>query len=474
MLQAKHFCLLICLSISVFIHGQSWQPALAGLYQNQNWYEIKFKNNLLGKDWIYGTWLDEDSVRRCVAYREGGKWVSLPISFSYGSFAKDIAVYGDTLLIGGNFNQPQSDIDTTQKFYGSAILKWNIDSLWSESRFISLSKFSIAGDSILTWGNYADSSMVIAQHVLSKDGGKTWQYPYSVIHPTESWGDFGAFADLQIHQGQIYTLNNGSSGSDSTGWKGIVRWDGTQWQPYPYGLWGGFARANCFEFYQGDMYMGGSFSVASHPNNPGTGIAKWDGTQWTNMGGGVGNFVEDMFVHNNLLFSKLGGPGYFADAPISYFAAWDGHKWCGTPGNFARPPISFGFANDTLFCTFNEQSTTIGTDTVTHMNYFVGDYVNGPNSVCSTYNLGSPEPYSATSLGFYPNPTSGVFTLIMHNAPLTALHVYDVNGRLLVSQEYPSNTHEITLDIGYLPSGLYVVKAISGQTILTDKLIIMH
>jgi len=466
------------MSSQIKLAAQQWVSALDGIYPTQwnypDYYDIKFKSNLQGKDWIYGTWLDEDSVRRCVAYREGGKWVPLPITIAASglSKAKDIVMWGDTLLIGGQFGPAFSDLDTSQT-YVSSMLKWWNDSLWSNPYFSYVEKIDVLGDSILIWAGYASPTDTLGYLVFKHDT-LPWQNVGNPVHPTESWGDFGAFADLQIHNGQIYTINNGSPANDSSGWKGIVRWDGTQWHPYPYGMWGGWARANCFEFYQGDMYMGGSFSVASHPNNPGTGIAKWDGTQWTNMGGGVGNFVEDMFVHNNLLFSKLGGPGYFADAPISYFAAWDGHQWCGTPGNFARPPISFGFANDTLFCTFNEQITTIGTDTVTHMNYFVGDYVNGPNSVCSTYNLGSPEPYSATSLGFYPNPTSGVFMLIMHNAPLTALHVYDVNGRLLVSQEYQSNTHEITLDIGYLPSGLYVVKAISGQTILTDKLIIMH
>ena len=204
--------------------------------------------------------------------------------------------------------------------------------------------------------------------------------------------------------------------------------------------------------------MGGTFFQADHPNNPGNGIARWDGIQWQEMGGGIGNFVEDLFVQNNLLYCKIGGSGNFADAPISYFAAWNGHQWCGTPGNFARPPATFGFANDTLFCTFLERTTVDG-DSVSFMNYFVGDYVNGPNAVCSTYDLGEEEyTLPKNELLVYPNPTKGVFTLQLPNEPVESLYIYDVNGKVVIEVPGQNQADELVVDLTALPAGMYFVK----------------
>jgi hypothetical protein len=449
------------MSSQIKLAAQQWVSALDGIYPTQwnypDYYDIKFKSNLQGKDWIYGTWLDEDSVRRCVAYREGGKWVPLPITIAASglSKAKDIVMWGDTLLIGGQFGPAFSDLDTSQT-YVSSMLKWWNDSLWSNPYFSYVEKIDVLGDSILIWAGYASPTDTLGYLVFKHDT-LPWQNVGNPVHPTESWGDFGAFADLQIHNGQIYTINNGSPPNDSTGWKGIVRWDGTQWHPYPCGMWGGWARATTLEFYKNELYMGGTFFTSDHPNNPGNGIVKWDGTKWTGMGGGVNGFVIDLFLHDSMLYSFTSDSG-FADAPISYFAAWDGHQWCGTPGNFARPPISFGFANDTLFCTFNEQITTIGTDTVTHMNYFVGDYVNGPNAVCSTYKLGEEEQsVLRTELLIYPNPTTESLTVRLTNEMINVISVNDVNGRIVYSQEFAKGKREVPVSLNPFASGVYFI-----------------
>jgi hypothetical protein len=466
MLRLASFSVLIAFILCALqkLGAQNWQPAMDGIYPTQwnypDYFDIKFKNNILGKEWIYGTWLDEDSIRRGVAYREGGEWVPLPITFPIGGFSKvkDIALWGDTLLIGGQFNPAISDLDSTQT-YSASLLKWWNDSLWSDPFFHFVEDIDVSGDSILIWAGYASPTDTLGYLVFKHDT-LPWQNVGNPVHPTETWGFFGAFADLQIHNGQIYTVNNGSPPNDSAGWKGIVRWDGTQWHPYPYGLWGGWARATALEFYRNELFMGGTFFKSDHPYNPGNGIAKWDGTQWTSMGGGVGGFVIDLFLHDSLLYSFISNSG-FADAPISYFAAWNGHQWCGTPGNFARPPISFGFANDTLFCTFNEQSTTIGTDTVTHMNYFVGNYVNGPNAVCSTYDLGDEEHgFVERQLIISPNPFTTSATIELGEGNYNVM-IMDVTGRIVRAMNGVNGN--VIIERGNMKAGIYMM------TVTNDK-----
>lgn len=454
--------LVVAVVCTTGLRAQTWKPAMAGFHPKQTFfhYEVNFKNNLLGKNWIYGVWFDQDSVRRCVGYRENGQWQALPIRFSTGtsSYANDIAAHGDTLLIVGGFGQPTNELDTTQSTPVSWYLKWWNDSLWFDNRPFDVHDVSVSGDSILLWGDYFDLTDTIRGHVLSTDGGQTWHYPYSIVHPTESIPGFGANAGLEIYNGQIYTLNNDSAPNDSAGWKGIVRWDGQHWHGYPYGMWGGFARSTALAFYQGDLYMGGSFFQNTHPNNPGNGIAKWNGTSWTPMGGGVGNFVRNLFVKDSLLFCNLAGTG-FADSPISYFAGWDGHQWCGTPANFARPPYTFGYVNDTLYVSFKE-NTTVDGDSVTYMNYFEGDYLYGPNAVCSTYDLGVVTPNDDLPKKFevYPNPTAGLLNIAVdRTSVIKTLTVYDVRGQLLQVVHQVINQHEWVLNLSHLPNGLYVV-----------------
>lgn len=98
--------LVVLFSFSIMGFAQILKPAMEGMFYEQSpaFFKIKFKENgPLGKDWIYGSYLDEDSLTRCVAFREGGRWVSLPFSGYYGNKATDLVMWGDTLCIAGDF-----------------------------------------------------------------------------------------------------------------------------------------------------------------------------------------------------------------------------------------------------------------------------------------------------------------------------------------------------------------------------------
>ena len=328
------------LKISLFLlvgfhaSAQAWKPAMEGLYPNQPYdmlsgFSVKFKHNLGGKDWMYGSFYDQDSVKRVIAYRENGRWNSLPFSFYKGSFVKDIEMYGDTLLIGGVFIQTKLDNDTLT-FPSSTLLNWYNDSLWlGHAQIYSVDDMSIHGDSLLIWGEFFDTiQQKWYTQFLTTDGGVTWQYPLSIVHPTDTAPDWGAHARLEIVNGEIIMLNSGSPPGNP--FRGLVRWDGLQWHSYGQGLFGGLARGFDFDFYNGELYMGGSFWQALYPQNPGNFIARWDGQQWHNLANGLDRQVIDLFPHDSLLYCHSDGV-MFGDAYIPHLAAWDGSRWCGTP-----------------------------------------------------------------------------------------------------------------------------------------------
>src|SRR5437879_11357074 len=66
--------------------------------------------------------------------------------------------------------------------------------------------------------------------------------------------------------------------------KRIAKWDGNQWSEPGGGVTGGNVYSLAFE--GTDLYVAGSLTEAG--GVPAFGIAKWDGIEWTALGTGVG------------------------------------------------------------------------------------------------------------------------------------------------------------------------------------------
>ena len=101
-------------------------------------------------------------------------------------------------------------------------------------------------------------------------------------------------------------------------------------------------KVNQLLFYKDTLYACGAFTQVSETfggaNHTVTHIAKWDGTQWQQVGTGIGGEVNALCVHHNKLYAA----GIFEDAGGSYcknIACWNDTSW-GAVGN------GIGFAGD--------------------------------------------------------------------------------------------------------------------------------
>ncbi len=475
LLRCKFFILIIW---TPSLHAQGWNPETQDIYPKQYsfpaHFQVHFKaDGPLGLDWMYGGWLDHDSIRRCVAYRMRGRWIPLPFSGYFANVANDIEMYGDTLYIGGTFQDLLLDKDSI-KLPSTYLLKWYNDSLWTTSSWqnpgpiYGVDDMAVKGDSLLIWGgsyyNSLDSSYTYT-HFMTPDRGNTWQYPYSIIHPTSSMADFGSKAQLEIlPNGDILTINNGSNVGSP--FRGVSRWDGQQWHSYGSGLSGTTSKTLNIAVFEGNLYMGGTFNKSQYPQDPGNFIASWKGSSWENVGGGTVGFVNDLFVYDSILYCNIDG-GFssshrFGDAAIPYFAGWNKHQWCGTPTNFGSPPTSFGIIKDTLFVAF-QYPTTVNGDSVSYLNYYDGDYLNGPNSICSTLGLGEEELSAGTGeFKIFPNPAGDAFTIACDSSdPLETIKVYDLKGQCVLENDRPEN-FSAQFNISHLAPGIYMV-SINGK-----------
>jgi len=111
--------------------------------------------------------------------------------------------------------------------------------------------------------------------------------------------------------------------------RGIARWDGTSWSDVGGSLNGS---AECIEVFDDgggpELYVGGWFTqaggVSTHK------IGKWDGSQWSGVGSGVGDAVFSMSVADDGNGSALYVGGFFetaGGAPAENVAKWDGSSW---------------------------------------------------------------------------------------------------------------------------------------------------
>jgi hypothetical protein len=130
----------------------------------------------------------------------------------------------------------------------------------------------------------------------------------------------------------------------------LVRWDGTAWNPVgnltqTYGALSG--KVNTLAVDGTNLYAGGDFTFAY---NEGSSvavnrIAKWDGSTWSALGGGVNSSVYALAVDAN---HNLYAGGSFTNAAFpeaDYIAMWNGSAWSALAGNGA----SNGALNSSVF-----------------------------------------------------------------------------------------------------------------------------
>lgn len=63
----------------------------------------------------------------------------------------------------------------------------------------------------------------------------------------------------------------------------------------------------------------------------------------------------------------------------------------------------------------------------------------------------------------YPNPTDGMVNIgLAIEDDIQDVTLVDLNGKVLIENDYINNTVEVSMDISNLPSGVYIIQ-VNGQ-----------
>jgi hypothetical protein len=124
---------------------------------------------------------------------------------------------------------------------------------------------------------------------------------------------------------------------------GLAKWDGTQWSDVGGGVNGTVRAIAVFDDGSGPaLYIGGSFQTAG--NETIEALAKWDGSTWSHVGNA---FVNGGFVWSLAVFDAGNGPalyvgGFFTEVggsvPANRIARWDGTSWSALGGGMTSGP----------------------------------------------------------------------------------------------------------------------------------------
>jgi hypothetical protein len=274
----------------------------------------------------------------CIAKWNGSSWAALGGGVDSAVYA--LAVYDDgggpALFAAGSF-----------LFAGGAparkIARWN-GSGWTavgggfhdgEDDVFALVVYDDGGGPDLCAGGNFFSVGGVSAFDIARWNGSSWAALGSGMQ--DDHGGVGALAVYDDGRGPALYAGGGFTIAGGVGASGIARWDGSRWAAPGSGLSGDVRALAKYDDGGGPALFAGGYYFATATARGGSAnwIAKWDGSSWAALGGGVDNIVNALAEHDDGRGPALYVGGAFTTAggvAVNGIARWDGSRWTALGG----------------------------------------------------------------------------------------------------------------------------------------------
>lgn len=233
---------------------------------------------------------------------------------------RDFCVYNNELYVSGAFNTADGKpAYTYARWNGST---W--DSLASKPLSGGGNDLTIYNDEIIYGGSINEIIGVPNTHKIARWNGSAWGSLNT--NTTNTAGFTAVIYAMAVYKGELY------AGGNITKIGGIninrmAKWNGSTWSNVGGGVTGGFITdVQAMAVYNDELYVGGDFTYAG--GKGANYIARWNGTSWDSVRGGFNYYATDMVVDsiNNFLY-VTGGFSTADGKVVKQMAGWDGEKW---------------------------------------------------------------------------------------------------------------------------------------------------
>ena len=454
-MKKKYFIVLL-LIISSRLPAQSWQPLGCGV-TGQPGYSL-YNDTSSGKLFVVGEFTragcyDDDGV----AAWNGTSWDTIYNLHGGGSISPiTFTKYQNQLYCAGGFNHANGRrVNGFTRWNGS---NWDSINIAFHGIVADPEQFCVHNDTLYIVGGI-DSVGSYRSPLVTAWDGINW-IPMGI--PNLTFGE--AFACV-FFQNEFYV--GGHFGDSLNTIHDLVKWDGTSWHQvgttnvYQPGSIQGFIK--CLGVYNNELYIGGQFVNTFPYIYPGQALLKYDGTNFTQVGGGIkGNWsVMNLKVIDNKLFI-VGSFDSVGNIPTSGIAVWDG-------------------TNLSSFC--NDLGNSIITDITVFNNEL---YITGGISLNSDTSIHNVAKYQGWYLGendlkkkeaiveVFPNPASSSIS-IHHTQVGTGSYEFgitDVYGRVVYQEACP--TQDTKIEVLHWSAGVYFYELRSPHQTTRGKFVVQH
>ncbi|MFN8155672.1 MAG: T9SS type A sorting domain-containing protein [Bacteroidia bacterium] len=283
-----------------------WMPTGNGVNGNVN-------ALLVDGQYVYaaGSFTDAGGLTGRVMRWDGLQWDTLNGGLTI-RVVRDMAIFRDTLYIGGNFTDPQT-------LGGRYLAKWN-GSQWVEipgDVNSDVYALEVYNNELYIGGAFTSMGSGPANQIV-KYNGTTWTNLSSMTNNTVK--------DIKFDQNGIMYVGGGFTTIGGLQARRIARYDGTAWSEVGSGV-DNFVNAigispNNDVYIGGQFYLGNNVGILNH-------FAKINGTTLQSVNGGIGSFSDNVY-NIQFLCGKMYATGVFRvnnNDTLNHIAVNDGSGW---------------------------------------------------------------------------------------------------------------------------------------------------
>lgn len=256
-----------------------------------------------------------------IARWDGTDWYPLDNGMAGGldNIGRALAINGNNIYVGGSFIRAgATTVDKIAQWNGNGWLSMGDGVEDMTANVGKVEAIAILGQDVYVGGDFTSIGGILANSLAKWDGSQWSNLDGGVL---VSGGDAGIVNDMVIDGNELYVggtfTSVGGIPADS-----VAKWNGSQWVA----IGGGISNSGAYALLidGGTVYMGGNILLDGSVDR--IYIAQLVGNSWQEIGDGFNDEVYALAMHNGELVAG-GRFSMSGTTPINRIARWDGQNW---------------------------------------------------------------------------------------------------------------------------------------------------